>query len=72
MFRRHFENVPIFRPDVEAASHAAIRADRLRFPDAVFPHRLFRLGDLKNSAVARLWFNTLDYLDHAGEGGFPQ
>jgi hypothetical protein len=37
----------------------------------VFPHRLFRLGNLQNSAVTGFWFNALDYVDHAGEGRFP-
>jgi len=67
MLRRDLKDVTIFRPDVEAASHAAVRANRFGFAYAVLPHGLFRFRDLKNCSVARLGFNALDYLDHALE-----
>ena len=72
MFRRHFENMAIFRPDVEAESHTAVSANCFSLADAVSPHRRFRFRDLKNRAVASFRFDTLDYVDHSGEGGFPQ
>src|SRR5258707_13019967 len=67
MLRRDLKDVTIFRPDVEAASHAAICANRFGFAYAVLPHGLFRFRDLKNCSVARLGANALDYLDHALE-----
>src|SRR5882762_3532708 len=67
MLRRDLKDVTIFGPDVEAASHAAICANRFGFAYAVLPHGLFRFRDLKNCSVARLGFNALDYLDHALE-----
>src|SRR4030088_527511 len=54
MLRRHFENVAIFRPDIEAATHAAISAHCFGLADAVLSHRLFRFRDLKNASVAGL------------------
>jgi hypothetical protein len=32
----------------------------------MLPHRMFGLR-LKNASVAGLWFNTLDYFDHAAK-----
>src|ERR1700730_7838674 len=62
-----FENVAILRPDVEAASHAAIRANRFRLADAVLPHSLLRLAYLEYGAIANLGFNALDHVDHAAQ-----
>ena len=72
VLRRYLEDVAIFRPDVEAASHAAVRANCFCLANAVLPHCLFRLGNLKNRSIARLRFNALDHVDHAGERGFPE
>src|SRR5258708_33851793 len=71
MLRRDLKDVTIFGPDVEAASHAAVRANRFGFAQAVLPQGRFRFRDLKNCSVARLGFNALDYLDHALERTLP-
>src|SRR6202049_1531010 len=63
VFRRHLENVTIFSPDVEAAPHSAIRANSFCLADAMFPHRRFRLGDLKNGSVAGFRFDAVDHVD---------
>src|SRR5579864_4795880 len=62
----------IFRPDVEAASHSAVRANSLRFADAVLPHCLFGLGDLKYRSIAGLRLNAFDHLDHAAQSRLLQ
>jgi hypothetical protein len=48
VLRRNRENVTVFCPDVEAATHTALGGNCFRLPDAVLPHRLVRLRDLKN------------------------
>jgi hypothetical protein len=50
----------VFGPDIEAASHATVGANRLGLADTVFPHCLFGLGKLKNRSKACFWFNALD------------
>ena len=65
LLRRHFENVPILRPNVKTAPHPAVGAHCFRFADAVIPHRRFRLGHLKDAAVAGFRFNAFDHVDHA-------
>src|SRR5205807_70679 len=65
--RFHFENVTIFRPNVKAASHAAIRADCLRTADAQLPHVRLGFRELQNRAIARLRLDALHYIDHAAQ-----
>src|SRR5258706_283570 len=70
--RLNLQNVAIFRPNVETASHAAIRADSLGATDAPLSHARFGFGELQNRAVARFWFDALHYIDHAAQCGLRE
>src|ERR1035441_6633897 len=70
--RLHFENVAVLGPDIEAASHAAISADRFCTPDAGSPHSGFRFGNTEDRGVAGFLFESLHHVDHAAQDWFAE
>src|ERR1022692_2726414 len=70
--RFHFQNMAVLGPHIEAASHAAIGADRFGAPDASSPHGGFRFGNTENRRVAGFSFESLHHVDHAAQDWFAE
>ncbi len=66
MLRRHLEDMAILGPDIEAASHSTVSANRLRLADTVFTHGFFGFGELKDRSEPGFRFNALDHLNQSG------
>src|SRR5579863_8443689 len=64
--------MPVFGPNVEAASDPAVRANRFRPPYARIPHGGLYFGYFQYRRITRLGFETFDHIDHAVKHGLAE